>query len=181
MNKLAARLQHTYYSCIDLVNYFSTIIFSMILDNKRKLFNCAASAQGGGPQARSLQRLGTTSNSNLVETSQCTTNSTPTNLFCPFTNSEELIVNNDTGVALQDVKFQICLCNSAMTFKYTLTNGTEIAHPCNQCPVQVPIDHLLLANDFTVFKDNFTVTHIAVLVSGWDRREGERERKRVRE
>ena len=121
--------------------------------------------QGGEPQAHSLLYLGKTSNRILVETSQCTTKSTPTDLFCPFTNSDELIVNPDTGVALQEVMFQICLCNSAMTFKYTLTNGIEAAYPCNQCPIQVLIDYLSLANDFTVFKDDFNITSIAVLVS----------------
>ncbi len=128
-------------------------------------FIFVASAQGGGAQARSLLDLGRTSNGTFVERSQCTTNNTSTDLFCNFTNSEELIVNRDTGVALQKVKFQICLCDSAMAFKYTLTNGTVVAHKCSQCPVPVQIDRLSLKNNFNVYKDEYNITRIAVLVS----------------
>ncbi len=114
---------------------------------------------------RSLQRLGRTANSSLVDSSRCTTNETSTDLFCNFTNSTELIVNDDTGVALQEVKLQICLCDSAMAFEYTLTNGTVVAHNCSQCPVPVQIDQLSLENNFNVYVDDFDITRIAVLVS----------------
>ena len=124
-----------------------------------------ASGQGGGAQAHSLKVLGQRSNSTLVENSQCTTNNTTTDLFCNFTDSEELIVNYNTNVTLQKVKFQICLCDSAMTVEYTLTNGTMITHKCNQCPVPVRIDRLLLENDFNVHKDGDNITRITVLVS----------------
>ena len=74
-------------------------------------------------------------------------------------------MNCDTGVALQKVKFQICLCDSAMTVAYTLTNGTMITRKCNQCPVPMLIDRLLLENDFDVYLDGSGITRIAVLVS----------------
>jgi hypothetical protein len=81
------------------------------------------------------------------------------------------------------VKFQICLCDSAITVEYTLTNGTVIARECNQCPVSVQIDRLWLENDFNVYMDDFNITRILVLVStvilsiivcgsGWEGGEG---------
>ena len=124
-----------------------------------------ASGQGGGAQQRSLKNLGRMSNGTLVENSRCTTNDTTTDLFCNFTDSIELIVNRDTNVTLQKVKFQICLCDSAMTVAYTLTNGTVVTRKCNQCPVPVRIDRLLLENDFDVHKDGDNITRIAVSVS----------------
>ena len=124
-----------------------------------------ASGQGGGAQQHSLKVLGWTSNGTLVENSRCTTNETTTDLFCNFTDSKVLIVNCDTNVALQNIKFQICLCDSAMTVEYTLTNGTVIKRKCNQCPIPVRIGRLLLENDFDVYLDGNNITRIAVLVS----------------
>ena len=74
-------------------------------------------------------------------------------------------MNCDTRVALQKVKFQICLCDSAMTVEYTLTDGTMVTRKCNQCPVPVLTDRLLLENIFDVYLDGSGITRIAVLVS----------------
>ena len=79
------------------------------------------------------------------------------------------MVNPGTHAALREVEFQICLCDSAMTVKYTLTNHTEITRRCNQCPVEVLIDHLRLSNGFNVSKDGNNVTRIGVLVCSLNR------------
>ena len=116
--------------------------------------------------------LGNTSNSSLVNNSQCTTRNlttnseTSTSLYCPFvTDSEQLIVDLNTRVALRGIQFLICLCDSAMTVKYTLTSNTEpIQRQCNQCPVEIQIGRLQLLNNFSVFNVNDGVTQIGVLV-----------------
>ena len=111
---------------------------------------------------RSLERLGRTSNNTLVQS--CTTNDTSTNLFCNFTGSKELVISPD-GVALQEVMFQICLCDSAMRLKYTLSDDSAHAIPCSQCPAnKFVFTHLQIENDFNVYKDENNVTRIHVLV-----------------
>ena len=130
-----------------------------------KLLCLTVFSQKGGPQGEALFLLGNRSNSNFINRTTCSTHGTATTLNCSFLDTPQLITNQSTGEALGSVEFRICLCDSAMTVKYYLTNNETHNSSCQQCPTLLVIGGLSLYHGYNVSIDDGNVTNIAVLVS----------------
>ena len=107
-------------------------------------------AQKGGLQQTALESFGQDGgNPTYVDVDSCTTKNTSTNLTCYLM---DLVVDPATRVSLHTVNFTICLCGSAISVIYTLSNGTTVtSHSCQQCPFVVQIGQLQLYHNVEVF------------------------------
>lgn len=116
-------------------------------------------AQNSGPQVAALEAFGSLGNPTYVNVNSCATQGS-TNLTCSTMN---LVVDRASGVSLQTVNYGLCLCGSAVAVVYSLSNGMEIVHSCQQCPFEVKIGQLQIRHNVRVFVNDSGNTNTTII------------------
>ena len=118
-------------------------------------------AQNTHIQQDTLTAFGSGGNSSYVDLPCTVEESTNLTSTCSLMNLNSS--TNGTTIQITSIELVICLCGSAITVSYNLSDGSVISRFCQQCPFEVEIDRLRFYHNVSVSVNESGDTTIIML------------------